>query len=254
MKEILLIFREYSGTGFLTVLYLLALLYLWMTEKNVTVRAVFVYGASILQALFFFPLFYYGYQLLDAGTYYRILWLLPMSVTIAYAGTRILGKFPRFGIIFGLLLIAISGQCVYSNIYITKAENAYHIPQEVIEVCDLIMPAEGEERVTGVFPDELIHFVRQYSTRIQMAYGRDALVEDWTYGVHPLHEIMKKEELPVEELTKLATEYRCQYIILEKSKKLIGDFEKLQVYKLGETGNYDIYRNEQVDIIYIKQN
>lgn len=252
MKEILTIFQDFTGSGFLTILYLLTLLHLWTSEKNPTFRAVFVYGASVIQLLFFIPLFYYGYQLLDEGTYYRILWILPMTVTIAYASVRILVKYPGGSIVIGLIMIIVCGQYVYSNEHITPAENAYHIPQEVIEVCDMIMPEEDEERVTGVFPDSLIHFVRQYSSRIQMAYGRDYLAPDWIYGDHPLREIMNQEEIRISMLVRLATEQKCQYIILERNKELIGNFEKLKVFKIGETTNYDIYRNYQVDIEKIK--
>ena len=248
MREILEIFQGFTGSGYLTILYLLTLLYLWTAEKNPTFRAVFVYGASVIQLLFFIPLFYYGYQLLDEGTYYRILWVLPMTVTIAYAAVRILGRYPAGSIVVGIVLIVICGKYVYSNGYISRAENAYHIPQETIEVCDIIMPKEDEERVTGVFPDGLIHFVRQYSSRIQMAYGRDYLAPDWIYGDHPLRKVMNQEEIRISELVRLATEQKCQYIILERNKKLIGNFERLKVFKVGETTNYDIYRNYQVDI------
>ena len=90
MREILTVFQGFTGSGFLTILYLLTLLYLWTSEKNPTFRAIFVYGAGIIQLLFFIPLFYYGYQVLDQGTYYRILWILPMTITIAYASVKIL--------------------------------------------------------------------------------------------------------------------------------------------------------------------
>ncbi len=245
MREILLIFREYTGAGFLTILYLLALIYLWITEKNEAVRNIFVYGASILQFLFFCPLFYYGYQLLDKGTYYRILWLLPMTISIAYAGIRILARYPASGIILGVILIAVSGKCVYSNIYIAKAENIYHIPQEAIEVCEAIMPGEGQERVTGVFPDELIHFIRQYTSEIQMVYGRDYLAPDWIYGDHPLRQLMNQEEIPSKKLAEIAAQYNCDYIILSKEKKLVGELEPIKMVKIGETKHYDIYRNER---------
>ncbi len=248
MKEILSVFQGFTGTGFLTILYLLTLLYLWISEKNPTFRAVFVYGASIIQLLFFIPLFYYGYQLLDQGTYYRILWTLPMTITIAYATVKILGRYPIGSIAIGLVVVMVCGKYVYSNKYISLAENAYHIPQEVIEVCDIIMPEEDEERVTGVFPDSLIHFIRQYSSRIKMVYGRDYLAPDWIYGDHPLRQVMNQEEIRISELVRLATEQKCQYIILERNKELIGNFEKLRVSKIGETANYDIYRNHQVDI------
>lgn len=248
MKEILTIFQNYTGNGFLTILYMLALLYLWMAEKNKTPRAIFVYGATVIQILFFIPLFYYGYQLLDEGTYYRILWVLPMTVTIAYAAVKILGRYPMGSIVIGLCMIMICGKYVYSNSYISKAQNPYHIPQEVIEVCDMMRPAEDEERVKGVFPDELIHFVRQYTSDILMAYGRDYLAPDWIYGDHPLRQVMNQEKIRISELVSLATEENCQYIIVERKKEFIGSFEKHQVVKIGETLNYDIYRNNQVDI------
>lgn len=248
MREILEIFQGFTGSGFLTILYVLTLIYLWTSEKNPTIRAIFVYGASVIQVLFFIPLFYYGYQILDEGTYYRILWILPMTVTIAYAAVKILGRYPIGSIVVGVAMVMVCGQYVYTNDYVSVAENAYHIPQEAIEVCDVIMPKEEEERITGVFPDELIHFVRQYSSRIQMAYGRDYLAPDWIYGDHPLRKVMNQEEIRISELVRLATEQKCQYIILEKNKELIGDFERANVFKIGETTNYDIYRNYQVDI------
>lgn len=252
MREILEIFHKFTGSGFLTILYLLTLLYLWTSEKSPTIRTIFVYGASAIQILFFLPPFFYGYQLLDAGTYYRILWLLPMTITIAYAAVKILGRYPIGSIVIGAVMIVICGQCVYNNGYITRAENVYHLPQEAIEVCDIIMPAEEEERVMGVFPDDLIHFVRQYTDRIRMVYGRDYLAPDWIYGDHPLRKVMNQEEIRISELVRLATEHKCQYIILERDKEIIGDFGRLKVQKIGETANYDIYRNYQVDIEVIK--
>ena len=142
----------------------------------------------------------------------------------------------------------ISGKYVYSSPNITVAENLYHIPQETVEICDMIMPKEDEERVTGVFPDSLVHFVRQYSTRIQMAYGRDYLAPDWIYGDHPIREIINQKEIRISELVRLATEQKCQYIILERSRELLGDFGEHEVFLIGQTANYDIYRNYQVDI------
>ena len=248
MKDILTIYQQYTGAGFLTILYLLALIYLWLSEKNKVTRAIFVYGASMLQLLFFCPLFYYGYQLLDRGTYYRILWLLPMTITIAYVGCIILTKYPTGSIALGFLLIALCGKFVYSNQYISKAENLYHIPQEVVEVCEMIMPKENEERVTGVFPDELIHFVRQYSTKIQMVYGRDYLAPDWIYGDHPMREVMNKEKIQVFRLVKLANTAKCQYIILKGDKQIIGDFNNFNVEFIGATKHYKVYRNKNVEI------
>ena len=254
MKEIILIFQQYTGSGFLTILFLIALLYLWVSEKDETIRSIFVYGTSILQILFFIPLFYYGYQLLDRGTYYRILWLLPMTVTIAYAGVRLLGRYPRFGVVFGIFLIAVSGKFVYANQYITRAENAYHLPQEAIDVCEVMMPKEGQERVTAVFPDDLIHYIRQYTSEIQMVYGRDYLAPDWAYGDHPIREVMNAEVIDLEELAKRLEGYSCNYIVLPKDKEIEGNLERWDLVWTAETKLYDIYRNNRVDILYKNTN
>ena len=248
MKEILSIYQQYSGVGFLTILYLLALIYLWVCEKNPTVRSIFVYGASCVQLLFFFPLFYYGYQVLDQGTYYRILWILPMTITIAYAGCMILSKYPASSVVLGVLMIILCGKYVYSNDNISKAENWYHIPQEVIQVCDMIMPKEGEERITGIFPDEMVHFVRQYSSRIQMAYGRDYLAPDWKYGDHPIREVMNGENIQAFRIVTLANNAKCQYIILKRDKEILGNLKNFNVEVIGKTENYDVYRNNNVEI------
>ena len=81
-----------------------------------------------------------------------------------------------------------------------------------------------------------------------MAYGRDYLAPDWIYGDHPLRKVMNQEEIRISELVRLATEQKCQYIILERSKKLVGNFKNHDVYLIGQTANFDIYRNYQVDI------
>ena len=90
--------------------------------------------------------------------------------------------------------------------------------------------------------------MRQYTSRIQRVYGRDYLASDWIYGNHPIREVMNQEKIKVSELVRLATEQKCQYIIVERSKETIGKFEKYRVIKIGETTNYDIYRNYRVDI------
>ena len=130
MREILAVFQGFTGSGFLTILYLLTLIYLWVAEKNPTLRAVLVYGASAIQILFFIPLFYYGYQLLDGGTYYRILWVLPMSITIAYGAVKILGRYPMGSILIGIFMIVVCGKYLYSNPNISVAQNAIIFPRK----------------------------------------------------------------------------------------------------------------------------
>lgn len=246
MQTIMETFKSYGGTGYFTIIFLLSLIYLGFVEEDKRVRTILVYIPAIIFLLFFIPLFFLLYNTLDSGTYYRILWLIPMTVVIAYAGCKAIGHHTRLGVLIGCIVLIISGTYVYNSQYITKAENPYHLPQETVDICEMIMPEEGEERVWALFPVEQVHFVRQYTTTIQMPFGRDNLVETWYYEHHPLYTLLQQEIIPVEELSELSIEHYCNYIILLKTMEVEGDMEEYGIELIGETENYLVYRNTPV--------
>ena len=107
MKEIVTIFQNYCGSGWYPVLFLAALLYLLVTEKKKQIRVVLVESSLVITVLFFLPFTKTVMNLLGEGeTYYRILWLLPMAVVIAYGGIRLFGKHYRIGFVILALVLA----------------------------------------------------------------------------------------------------------------------------------------------------
>ena len=246
MHTIMTIFKDYGGTGYYTILFVLSLIYLGFTEEDKRVKTILVYIPAVMLVLFFLPVFHMLYNRLDEGTYYRILWLMPMTVVIAYAGCKVVSHHIKLGVLIGCIVLAISGTYVYNSQHISKATNPYHLPQETIEICDMIKPAEGEERVWALFPAEQVHFVRQYTTTIQMPFGRDNLVESWDRIIHPLYTLLQQEVIPVEELSELSIESYCNYIILLKTMEVEGDLEEYGIELIGETENYLVYRNTPV--------
>ncbi|MGL5260445.1 MAG: hypothetical protein ACRC7V_10085 [Lachnospiraceae bacterium] len=246
MRESFEIFQAYQGSGFYSLLFIICLCYLWVVEKEKKIRYLFIYVPAIIQILFFIPLFRMGYQVLDQETYYRILWLLPMTIVIAYSGVKLIGKHTRAGLVLVSIFLVIGGSYVYKNPYITKAENLYHLPQETIEICDMIMPEEGRERIWVVVPDELIHSVRQYTTRIQLAYGREQIVASWKKVVHPIYELMQEDVLDSSALNELMIEYRVNYIVLEVDKETDRALDTIGIKEIGRTTNYMIYQNTNV--------
>ena len=233
MKEIVTIFQNYCGSGWYPVLFLAALLYLLVTEKKKQIRVVLVESSLVITVLFFLPFTKTVMNLLGEGeTYYRILWLLPMAVVIAYAGIRLFGKHYRIGFVVLALVLVLTGKSVYNSPYLSKAQNRYHIPNSVIAICNEIMPAEEEERVWAVFPQELIYYVRQYTSEVQMPYGREML----------------EDTIDLDALSPLLTEYNCQYLILNKSVPYTGDPQKNGLTKIADIEAYELYRNEAVEI------
>ena len=81
---------------------------------------------------------------------------------------------------------------MYRSEYITKAQNWYHLPEEAVEVAKLLEPEEG--RVMALVPADLIYYIRQYSTNINMPYGREMLIARWDY-YNDMYEAMEEAEI-----------------------------------------------------------
>ncbi len=249
-NDVISLFREYMGTGLLVGWFLLAVLYLLIKEKRKHIRIVFVYVPIILLFLYFNPLFakiVYGF--VGNEIYYRILWLVPMTVVIAYAAVHLYGNIKgKTRILFAAVcgvLIMISGSYIYKNPHFHKAENLYHMPQTVVDICDAI-EVEGRE-VMAVFPIEMLQYVRQYSPVVCMPYGREQTVDRWNY-YNEMYMIMEAEVVDVERLATLAKEWLCHYVILPKDQTLKGSFYDYDYILFGTIGGYHIYQDTTVYI------
>ena len=85
------VFQRYTGTGLIMIWYLICLAYLYLKEERKQVRVLFLYLPLLILFLFFNPLFYWIYDRFIGGeTSFRMLWLLPVSITIAYCVIRVL--------------------------------------------------------------------------------------------------------------------------------------------------------------------
>lgn len=252
--ESVVIFKNYAGGRYIVVLFLLALLYLLFTEKNKRRRAMLVYMPISLLLGFFFPVTRKAFVRLmgEGDTYYRILWLVPMGIVIAYGGVKLAGtvcgrckKGGQWAKRLTLALLAaavmVCGTYVYASQYMSEAENLYHIPQKVIDICDVIAPAEGEERIWAVFPTDLVYFVRQYDTDIQLLYGREMVEPKWQYA-EPVHTVMNHPTtIDIGELLALTRERSCIYIVLPNNKGVSENPENFGLELLDTIEGYPIY-------------
>lgn len=112
MNEIERDFHYFYGLqrkGNLSVPFLAALIYLLATEKDSKIRRVLLESSLVITVLFFFPLFKMVMDKVEeAGTYYRILWLLPMTVVIAYAGVKLIGRHTRIGLAAMVIVLVLA--------------------------------------------------------------------------------------------------------------------------------------------------
>ncbi len=246
------VWQNISGSGVLTALYICALVFLFFQEKIKYKRILLVYLPMLWLGILFLPITYRVIAgIIDEELYYRFFWMLPMTLVIAYALVQAYqlyqGPWKKAVAVAAAALLMLGGDFVYNNWRYSPAENHYHVPQMVVDICDAVH-AEGRE-VMAVFPSELMQYVKQYDSTIWMPYGRNVLVPGWKIN-HELFDIMEDEAVDGALLGQKASQYGCVYIVISKERKIVGDLEtelKASGYVLKEQMHgYQIFYNDEI--------
>ncbi len=245
--------KLYFGGPMLAILLVASAIYIIATEKDLKKKILLGILPIVILAGFLLPVtkIVYVAAFDESDTYYRVLWLVPMYVVIGYAVCKLVFSFgskmkQRIALVAALVVVVLSGHLVYLNQYMSVAQNLYHIPQHVIDICDVIAPADGEDRVRAAFPSELVHFVRQYDTNILMPYGREMVVTQWDY-YNPVYEVMEKPEvIEAEELLDATRQTGCRYIVLAKDRKIDKNLATLGLKLISTVDKYNIYEDPSV--------
>lgn len=178
--------------------------------------------------------------------YWRMLWLFPMTVLVGYAAGLVYGKIKKkiwkTNIVLMMCLLVIgSGTCIYGWGDYEFVANAYKIPQNVIDACDIILENTEEEQPLAVGDYDFSCYSRLYNADILQPYGRYQAANETA------------EQLRVEYSNKEAPDVN---IIIEKSTALNVDF--IVFYKnvspeiffqsgyeaVGETEEYVVYMRQ----------
>lgn len=252
-SHVLNLLQEYMGTGLIVIWFLISLLYLGIVEKRKHIRILFIYVPLILLLVFFNPVFArLVFETAGDEIYYRILWLLPITAVIAFAVVELWGRLEgmkkRLFLMCSVLVIAVSGSYIYSNEYFSRAENIYHVPQTVVDICDAI-EVEGRE-VKAIFPLEMLQYVRQYSPVICMPYGREILVDSWT-SWNKLYDVMEVEVIDPKEMAEGCREQWVVYIILPEDKQIDGRLEDYDFEVFARIDEYVVYKDATVNLTAI---
>lgn len=242
------VWQNISGSGMLTALYVCAVIFLFFQEKETYKRILFVYLPLFWIGILFLPITYrLVAEVVGEEVYYRFFWMLPMTLVIAYTLVQVYhlyrGVHRRLAALGMAVLLMACGDFVYNNWRYTKAENQYHVPECVVEICDL-MYVEGRE-VLAVFPMELMQYVRQYESTVCLPYGRDVLVADWKIN-HPLYDVMEAETVDGKALGETAARYGCVYVVLKEDREVTGDLTDSGYVLKDTVCGYHVYYNDDI--------
>lgn len=247
----------YNGDSFLIPLFLIALLFLWVTEKDRKVRVVLLYLVAALGVVFLCPVYAWIGMKIDKDVYYRVLWTMPIGVLVCYSVVRLMTRFRLFvskALIFvmAVLIFMINGDLVYTKTIHFRAANAYHIWQEVIDVADAIKL--DNYKPVAVLPAILLPYLRQYTADIYTPYGRNMMESAWNFQ-NALYDAMEGDEnaYDVPEVARCARNEHCAFVVLSSGKQMKGSMEEQGYFLFRFVQGYFIYMDYNYYWVYKEQ-
>ena len=217
----------------------------WRRQKNICNAVLYpAIGVVVCVSLPFVPM------LLDRlvrtpERYVRIYWILPivliLGIAAVYAGDLGRGQRERWGI-YGIvaLLVAFSGNFLLTQENFVKAENIYKLPQEAIDLCEMLPEDRREIRIA--VPPSISPYIRQYDGNVKMLHGR---TPHWSK--QEVYDLMNQAELDIPYITKYCRQYSCDYIVMETTKPWNDTMENWGFQEVDRTGDYILYEEDWND-------
>ena len=205
--------------------------------------------------------------------YFRLFWLIPVSMGYTYFGVRLYGWLSKKGKIVFYVLVVLAFLFSYYQIYkksfalytgyeentgLMPVANIYKVEDDIVEACDMIEEDCGDpERIKMTMYDYWVFIeARSYDGSIcpMYPYGEfpfpeldDAVEEEDWEGIFAaaFTEWMgydeQKNKLDVALLSEACKHTKCEYVILPKNHQNTHEWIMSCKY-LGETENYYILR------------
>jgi hypothetical protein len=250
--------NDYMGGSVYGLFYLIAAVYILLADKDK--RKTIMFPAILLMIFIINPISYkyiWEKTMSNGTVQWRAYWMIPIVLMIAYAVVRAI--FCVENILIKIILLLLMVVCIISggnNVYMHEynfetSENYYKIPQEAIEVSDILLADNEEPRV--VMETGLYCYIRQYSTKIKMMYGRNSDgYMSGGYGIMPQQIFSVRwcydfSELNVKWIHSVSKEGAYKYIVVSNTRIVNdSDLDECGYYLIGETEHYKIYRTDNI--------
>lgn len=252
LEQIFASYSQYFGFSMYLLLFFIASIYLFITEKGKDNFVLLSEYSLLVLLVIFNPLIAkWIIASIDDSVYWRIFWILPLTMVIAYVATAVIqhikDRGSKFIVTIALLLVvAFSGKFIYSTENYSETSNWYKLPQQTIEICEILHnDCNGVIRV--VVPPSLETTIRQYDADIYMVYGREGGVNSH-YSDNKERDAMRNlmlvDELNVPSIYSSMELFDCNYLILYNTTTLSDNLESYGFELVTSIDIYNIYRLE----------
>ena len=243
--------QDYWANGWHALLVVLALVYILICVKDKSVKKTFLWYSGLFVAIFFCPLtMKIITKFIGELVYWRMFWLLPTSVIMAFAFThwyeKVSAKWLKAVVAIVIsLVVALSGAWVYTNAKFVPAPNWHKVVSAVPGVCETIQNDAAEQgfekRPRAVVVNSLVAYIRQYDAGIRMPYGRNAHLIRAKKRRGRLYAQMQQEIPDYKKLKKLLKQLKCNYVVWRGNEESFAGFEENGFRLVGEVETYKVF-------------
>lgn len=260
MREILNVvmsmYKDYNGSGMQMALFFACLIYLIVQKKDKEQRYLFLGYTLLFFVICFCPVTAKAIMEVCIGetVYWRMFWLLPSVIVTAYTAVQVImqteGKRKRHLLLFVMLLVVgMTGSVVYNGSVFGRKQNYYKLPQDVVDICNMIEADAAENGITQkklITGNNLVSFIRQYDAQILMPYGMETIRGGRTENENAaeIFRIMSGEEKDWEALAWYAAMEDCNYLAYPLEGETAEQLVSYGYSVVGDNGVYGVYRRD----------
>ena len=214
-----------------------------------------VFSAAVI-ALFSFPPFaaIASRFLRDGVVYWRMLWLLPVSVLVSYAVIRLAGHFQgnkakAAVILVSGILLAAGGRNLYADGPFVRAVNREKIPLRTMMVAQAV---EDNARLTGnqykrlAGPPDITCQIRQVDPSIRQSYARVFHTEElepedgWNYYLRVMYDNLEDEK---GRITDYLNYLEVNYAVFRTGRGMEETMEKGGFTRIWQENDLELWYN-----------
>lgn len=263
--HILEIFDTYFGSTIFGVFFILSVVYCLITKPKY--KKHILLGVLLLVIILYNDFSYaiVGKLTGEGTTYYRFLWILPVTLVVAYVVVDILSKLEKTNLkvifIVGLLAVIAVEDGAASVDTVSIPENAYNISDDVIQVSTIINRDYGEGNGDSIetmldkrvaVPTSMEMSLRTYDASVSFGISREAYIYVAENGLgnedtpYPVEEVViaavKGHQTDYTELRNCIDMLEIKYIVCPIKYGMDAYFSYAGCELVGYSENYGVYK------------
>ena len=246
-----------NGTG-LVIIFLCCVIWIWGNCENEKKKYLMCYALGAV-ALLNSKSMQFLKNLGSGGTLYRFIWLLPMIPVMAYVLTEsfVKQKKTRDKICWMLLLMCLL--CFCGDTYLKPdrlqlPETVYGIPQDTIDISDIIEQEKQEEYVVVALEKPLQVTIRQWDASVICGITRESyimgIVDDDRFNAMSDQEkeeqilmrmVSNGEAFDRSVMEQCIQDRQIDFIVMNKKFEMKEYMQELNCELVGENQAYEVY-------------